>query len=208
VLLEVVAPPPARTSLERHELKGRYTFRTGGIDDARGQYLGLLEAGDLIDAEHYARLIGALQRGTAAWAIAPTRRGSPPLSVRAFLQHGVTERCAYVVDRERLGSFTVSLPESAPAAEAVLFARLAAVFPPVFVAGPATSERAAERAPPPVAEALEAMKARPLRMLTTLEELIAHDPPMLHHAVADRVDAEMKKRAPRLHRALKDLLSK
>jgi hypothetical protein len=141
-----------------------------------------------------ARLIQALENGTAAWAVAGEATG-----VRQALLTGTCS--TFVVDRERVGPFSLALPKDAPAPEAVLFARLAAVFPPLFVGGPPQPRVT------PITEALDAMKARPLRMLTTLDAFLGDAAP-LRHQLADRVDAQLKKRTPNLHRALRGLFEK
>jgi hypothetical protein len=140
------------------------------------------------------RLIEALKNDTAAWAVA-----GEAASVRQALLTGACS--TFVVDRERVGPFPLVLLKDAPAPEAVLFARLAAVFPPLFVGGPPLPRVA------PITEALDAMKARPLRMLTTLESFLGDAAP-LRHQLADRVDAQLKKRTPNLHRALRGLFEK
>jgi hypothetical protein len=152
---------------------------------ARGQYVAF-------GGSDHARVMRALENATNAWAVA-----GDATSVRQALLTGACSRESYVIDRERIGPFALNVPEDAPAADAVMFARLAAVFPPLFVGGPALPRVA------PITEALGQMTARPLRMLTTLDALIGETP--LRHSVIDRVDEELKKRTPNLHRALKGL---
>ncbi len=135
--------------------------------------------------------IAALRNGTAAWAVV-----GPHQSLRAALLQGYS---GFIVDRTRTGPFSLELAREAPAAEAMLFARLAAVFPPLFVHAPTATAQ-------PIQGVLEALKARPLRMLVTLDELVGEAP--LRHALADKVDAQLKARTPNLHRALKGLFDK
>lgn len=150
------------------------------VEEARGQYLALLMPGDTLSRDHYARLVQALQRGVSAWAL---ESNDPPL---AALERGAVDCCAYVIDRERVGPFTLTLPRGAPAAEAVLFARLAALFPAALVAGGPSFERARKAAP--IAEALPALRSRPLRLLLGLEDVLEKSPePSLRALLRDRL---------------------
>lgn len=150
----------------------------GSVEDARGQYLAFVRAGDVIYRDHWSRLVVALQRGLSAWAI------ESDVPVLQRLREGAVDCCAWVVDRDRLGPFALTLPVDAPAAEAVLFARLAAVFPATLVPGGPSYERAAK--PAPVSDAIVAMQARPLRLLLALTEALTekpHAPPQLRDAL-------------------------
>ena len=179
-LLSIVTAGPVTVS--------GYSFeQVQRLDDACGRYVTFRKGP--VPPGHEARLIAALQRDTAAWAVA-----SGATSVRQALLEGRVARESSIVDRERIGPFALVVPDDAPAADAVLFARLAAVFPPVFVPGPAPAPVEGVQA------ALEVMKARPLRMLTTLEALVSQAPP--RHPIVDRLDDELEQRAPRLRRAL------
>ena len=150
------------------------------IEEAQGQYLALLMPGDTLTRDHFARLVVALQRGVSAWAL---ESSVPPLTA---LENGAVDCCAYVVDRQRLGPFSLTLPRGAPAAEAVLFARLAALFPASLVAGGPSFERAAK--PAPIAEAYPALRSRPLRLLLSLEEALAKSPePSIRALLRDRL---------------------
>jgi hypothetical protein len=182
-LLSVVTPEP-QVSGYTHEQVRR-------LEDARGQYVTFRRRA--VPPGHDERLLTALKNGTAAWAIA-----CGVSSVRHALLEGRVAREGWMVDRERIGPFALSVPDEAPAADAVLFARLAAVFPPVFVPGPSPEPVEGVRG------ALEAMKARPLRMLTTLDALVGDEPP-LHHTLADKLDDQLKQRAPNLRRVLRGL---
>ncbi len=150
------------------------------VEEARGQYVALLMPGDTLTRDHFARLVQALQRGVSAWAL---ESNTAPLEA---LERGAVDCCAYVVDRERLGPFTLTLPRGAPAAEAVLFARLSALFPAALVAGGPSFERAQK--PAPIADALPALRARPLRLLLGLEDALAKSPePSLRSLLRDRL---------------------
>lgn len=149
--LRVAAPVPGKLSIIGPVQR---------LEDADGQYVAFRRRP--VPPGHDERLMQALKNGTTAWAVACGAG-----SVRQALLEGRVARECWMVDRDRIGPFALSVPDDAPAADAVLFARLAAVFPPVFLPGPS---------PEPVegvAGALEAMKTRPLRMLTTLDALVA-----------------------------------
>lgn len=170
LLSAVVFDGPGRettlAALERQSQKPLEVVST--LEAARGQYLAQLMPGDTLSRDHFARLVAALQRGVSAWALESVEA---PLEA---LARGAVDCCGYVVDRERLGPFSMTLPRGAPAAEAVLFARLAALFPATLVAGGPSFERAQK--PAPIAEALTALRTRPLRVLTGLEELLQRSP--------------------------------
>jgi hypothetical protein len=150
------------------------------LEEATGQYLALLMPGDTLSRDHFARLVAALQRGVSAWAL---ESNEAPL---AALERGAVDCCAYVIDRDRTGPFTLALPRGAPAAEAVLFARLAALFPAALVGGGPSFERA--QRPAPIEEALTALRSRPLRLLLGLEEALKRSPePSLRALLRDRL---------------------
>lgn len=212
----VVAP-----IVERHRGLGRYqpVYARDGLAAATGQYVSLLQAGDVVYPHHFTKLIAALERGTAAWAVARSRRaiGRPYVerkteptqearfSAVRWLQHGAVERCAFVVDRTRLGPFVFAYPAEAPAAEAVLFARLCGVFPPAFVPGLATVERPVDDAVPSTAGLLDALKGRPLRLLLSLEEVLLDEQKPARVELVERLNDELKRRAPKVHSGLKQL---
>lgn len=187
LLSAVVFDGPGRettlAALERQSQKPLEVVAT--LEAARGQYLALLMPGDTLSRDHFARLVTALQRGVSAWAL---ESADAPLQA---LARGAVDCCAYVVDRERLGPFSMTLPRGAPAAEAVLFARLAALFPATLVAGGPSFERA--QRPAPIDEALTALRTRPLRMLVGLEELLRRsEEPSLRALLKDRLGNLMR----------------
>jgi hypothetical protein len=187
LLSVVVFDGPGRehslTALDRQSQKPLEVVAS--VEEARGQYLALLMPGDLPSRDHFARLVLALQRGVSAWAL---ESQAPP---HAMLARGDVDCCAYVIDRERVGSFLVTLPRGAPAAEAVLFARLLAIFPPALVAGGPSYERAAR--PAHISEALGVLKARPLQLLVQLEDALAKSPePRLRELLKQRVRGLMR----------------
>lgn len=182
LLSVVVFDGPGRettlAALERQSQKPHEVVES--IEQATGQYLALLMPGDTLSRDHYARLVQALQRGVSAWAL---ESSEPPLDA---LEKGAIDCCGYVIDRERTGPFTLTLPRGAPAAEAVLFARLTALFPASLVAGGPSFERA--QRPAPIVEALSALRSRPLRMLLGVEEALAKSPePSLRSLLRDRL---------------------
>ncbi|MBL8954968.1 MAG: hypothetical protein JNK82_29595 [Myxococcaceae bacterium] len=182
LLSAVVFDGPGRevtlAALERQSQKPLEVVSS--IEEARGQYLALVMPGDTLTRDHFARLVQALQRGVSAWAL---ESNVAPL---AALEKGAVDCCAYVVDRERVGPFTLTLPRGAPAAEAVLFARLTALFPASLVAGGPSFERA--HRPAPIGEALAALKSRPLRLLMGIDEALEQSPePSLRSLLRDRL---------------------
>ncbi|MBK7862834.1 MAG: hypothetical protein IPJ65_30350 [Archangiaceae bacterium] len=182
LLSAVVFDGPGRertvASLERQSQKPLEIVE--GVERARGQYLAFAMPGDTLSRDHLQRLVQALQRGVSAWAL---ESAVPPAEA---LARGAVDCCAYLVDRERVGPFTLTLPREAPAAEAVLFARLTALFPATLVSGGPSFERAVK--PPPIDAALSVLRARPLRLLLGLEEALAKSPePSLRTLLKDRL---------------------
>jgi hypothetical protein len=139
-----------------------------GLALATGRRVAFLEAGDLLAPTHLARLARALDEGTAAWASVDPPPGAPTLA--RWLEHGV-RRGAWLIDRDRLGAVPLTFAEGAPEAEALLFTRLALLFPPAGVPGESTLD-----APGPPSRGLdavlEATRLRPLRGLSTLQALL------------------------------------
>ena len=185
-----------------------FTGRTNlALEQARGQYLAFLEAGDLVAPQHFSTLVQRLADGTAAWAVGVCRAGGaepvlpPRFSTGEFLRAGAFERCAWVVDRERVGAFPLRFAEGVPSPQALFFARLAALFEPAWVPGSVGVERpqaSAESA----ASLLEAMRARPLRALTTLEALLREPAkPELRELLTEAIDAK----SPAAGRAFKSV---
>lgn len=149
-----------------------------GLSRARGQYVCCLEAGELLDRSHLGALVKRLGTSTAAWALS-----SPPVDVgrrfelERWLEAGAVQRGRYLIDRDRVGTFPLQFAEGLALGEAMFFCRLVALFPPSWTAEPCTLDSprtvASSRA-----ELLEAMKARPLRTLSTLEGQLTPPPPV------------------------------
>ncbi len=141
-----------------------------GLAAARGQYVCMVEAGELLERTHVSSLVKQLEDNTAAWALAPSKaRGG----LRAWLESGAIHRGGYVLDRERLGTFPLSFAEGVELGEAMFFTRLWALFTPVMVAGAPTFDSQRVLASSPAA-LREVLKGRPLR---TLSEIDLRDPP-------------------------------
>ncbi len=188
------ADPLARTNL--------------GLARVRGQYACCLEAGELLDRAHLSSLLTLLQDGTAAWALsAPPVDVGGRFSLRAWLDAGAVQRGRWLVDRERLGAFALTFAEGLPLAEAMLFCRLAAVFHPAFAPGAPTLD--SQRAPASSRAALrEAMRARPLRQLASLDAELADAPELdLRAEVAARLE-EASPGAAKLFERAADLVER
>ncbi|MGV3623819.1 MAG: glycosyltransferase family A protein [Archangium sp.] len=156
-----------------------------GIELARGQYVACVEAGELLERSHLSTLVKRLEDGTAAWAVSGdvgTR-----FDVRTWLEAGAVHRSRYVVDRERIGSFAFLFAEGVELAEAMMFCRLSALFPPSWMPGASTvdTQRTVKSEP---AALREVLAARPLRTLTTLD-LRAAEPVDLVEEIQSRVTA-------------------
>lgn len=186
----------------------------GGLERARGQYIAFLEERDRVSPRHYRARIEALQAGAEAWALGPVRRTGAPEEERPsfelgeWIRRGWTERCGYTIDRDRLGSFPLTFAEGVAAEEALFFARLGALFAPRWLDGPALCERLGPHESPEqtertLADLLSAMRARPIRVLGSLAERL--QPLAPPHRLADDLEAELERRAPRVHAALKGL---
>ena len=171
------ADPLARTNL--------------GLTRARGRYVCCLEAGELLERSHVSGLVKQLTTGTAAWALS-----SPPgdvgrrFELKRWLDAGALQRGRWLVDRERLGTFPLQFAEGLALGEAMVFCRLAAIFPPAWNAGPCTldSQRTVASSPSAL---LEAMQGRPLRTLTALDAQLREPPAVdvgevLHQRIASR----------------------
>ncbi len=167
-----------------------------GLELAHGQYVTFVEAGDLLDAMHLGSLKDRLEKGTAAWALAPVRAaGQVPelpatFDLATWLAAGATARCGWMVDTARIGPFPLSLPEGDVLADAMLFARLAALFPPSWGQGKATVDRTAPVQPGQGRALVAQLSARPLRVLSTLDEVTRETPPpVLEALLRERVEA-------------------
>ncbi len=157
-----------------------------GLALAQGQYVAFAEAGALFAPMHFTSLVKQLEDGTLAWAMTTPLQG--PFALRTWLESGVAKE-QWLLDITRLGSFTITFAEGAPDADAVLFARLALLFPPAFSSAPSTVELL--RQPTLDLPAMLAkLKGRPLRGLTTLEALLHTTPvPPLSDQVQERLAA-------------------
>ncbi len=164
-----------------------------GVLAARGQYLALLHAGELLSRTHLASLLAGLEAGVEAWALhAPEAR----FVLREWLDGGAVQRGRAVLDRHRLGAFALTFAEGEALAEPVFFARLAALFPPALVAG--ASGLDSPRVIAPAGAALtEALAGRPLRTLTELP--LARGASL--EAVLDAAEALLKARGGQARRA-------
>lgn len=177
-------------------------------DEATGQYLALFRAGDVADKGHLGRLQKALGRSTAAWAHASVARAGltpPPLgSALGRLATGLTEACGWMIDLDQVGTFPVTFAEGVAPWESLLYARLAALFPPVLL-GPTGVERT--RLPTEPLNDWTALEARPLRLLTTLQEQLQLATPPLQPPAADvlarALGRSLEARAPQLYGKLK-----
>ena len=104
-----------------------------------------------------------------------------------WLTQGAVSRQSSIVDRERTATFPLAFAEGVPGAEAMRFARLAAVFEPEWLGG-APSVEVLTVTPLELDSVKTAMRTRPLRVLTTLGELIkAPAPPRLRDVLQARV---------------------
>lgn len=161
-----------------------------GLVDAHGQYLACIEAGDLFSPFHFSTLVKRLADGTKAWALGAAQPELPPVfSMHTWLTRAATHRAAYVIDSARTATVPLSFAEGVWASEAMRFVRLAALFEPAWVTGPASFETLAQA--PVTPEALvDALRARPLRVLTTLQHLMrSPEAPRLRALISTRMRA-------------------
>jgi hypothetical protein len=197
------------------------------IRRARGQYLAFFEASGLVYPGHFEKLIQALREGEAAWAVsrafrrvARTAPGSEgytetkipfPLGDHLELTHFREHPWllnVLVIDRERIASFPLRMPDPAPGQASALPLRLAAVFEPLFLNGLSTCE---QRMPEAAPVALEAgtETLRVLRPLYALEQAVARareagqSAKGLRHRAFDELNARLQHWAPWVHRTLK-----
>ncbi|MDX2008654.1 MAG: glycosyltransferase family A protein [Myxococcaceae bacterium] len=167
-----------------------------GLAAAQGQYVAFAEAGALFSPLHLSGLVRRLEEGTQAWALAaasvsgqPVVERPPVFSVGAWLVAGWVSRLEWLVDTSRLGPFALTFPEGVEQGEAALFTRLSLLFPPAWAPGTPSVEPLAATSVN-VSALLEATRARPLRGLVTLEQLLAKPPtPDLAALVKERLEA-------------------
>lgn len=161
-----------------------------GLAQAQGQYVACVDAGDLMTPFHLAALLKRLADGTRAWALSASTAGLPSaFSLATWLTSGAFARQSYVIDRERTATFPLMFAEGIEGAEAMRFARLAALFEPEWVGGSPSVE--VLHPPGRGLESLaEAMRTRPLRMLATVSELLKPPAvPRLRDVLTARVSA-------------------
>ncbi|MBL9036958.1 MAG: glycosyltransferase family 2 protein, partial [Archangium sp.] len=158
-----------------------------GLGAAQGQYLACLEAGDTVTVDHFPALVQRLAGGPEAWALSAMVPALPTrFSPSAWIHQGASCRQAVLIDRQRTATLPLTFAEGTRGAEAMRFARLAAMFPPAW----SPSAPSVSRAQPLADEAdalLAATLGRPLRMLTSLAEVLrAPEPPSLRKLAAER----------------------
>ncbi len=178
------------------------------LGHARGQYVCCLEAGELLERTHLSALVSRLEAGTEAWALSsPSMELGRRFELKQWLEAGAVQRGRYLVDRERLATFPFTFATGVPLGEAMMFCRLAAVFPPAWNPSAPTldSQRSVASSP---AELVEAMKARPLRTLSTLEEQLREAAPVdVAEVLQDRL-AEKNETAGKLFGRARDLVER
>jgi hypothetical protein len=179
-----------------------------GLTRARGQYVCCLEAGELLERAHLSSLVSRLSAGTEAWALS-----SPPVDLgrrfelKRWLDAGAVQRGRYVLDRQRLGTFPLSFATGLALGEAMFFCRLVAVFGPAWNGGACTldSQRAVSSSS---AELTEAMRGRPLRTLSALEDQLREPPPVDVAEVLQERLTEKSEAAGKLFGQGRDLLER
>ncbi len=151
-----------------------------GIAAAQGQYLACLEAGDTVSPSHFGPLVQALAAGTRAWALGFVAGTSPltTFSLANWLRAEMVHRQALVVDRDRVATFPLSFAEGVDGAEAMRFARLAALFEPEWRLPPMPGVECGRAQPTSDADAVQTVLAvtrtRPLRVLRSLTDWLQH----------------------------------
>jgi hypothetical protein len=176
-----------------------------GLEAATGQYVAFLEAGDLVEPGHFERLVGALQTRTEAWALGPCVVGGTPVelpprfSLERWVSLGAVEACAFVLDRERVGPFPLTFAEGSPASQAVLLTRLAVLFPPLWLGPGPGVQRPVSLGRATAQELLELFRARPLRSLGALGQVLAPpEKPQLTALVEEALEAKSPQAAKAL----------
>lgn len=231
----------ALESLQRYQQLGGFEVRhvhgTGAglmreaIRQARGQYLSFLDAAWVVYPRHFVQLVRALRSGDTAWAVARARRtalvrtdsGTPyarekipfPLGERLELSHLLQEPellYSLVIDRTRLGPFSLTVEDPSESWLDDLPVRLGALFEPVFTAGLATCEvRALDGARVAAAE-VPALQV--LRSLASVEERVSlaraegAQTKDFRHRFIDSLNTRLRDGAPWLHSALKHAASR
>ncbi len=215
----------------------RVSGPAGGLMDeairrAQGQYLAFFEASGLVYPGHFEKLIQALREGEAAWAVSRAFRRisrdvpggdgyvetkipfplGDHLEVFHLRQHPWLLH-SLVIDRDRIASFPLHVPDPAPGRAAALPLRLATVFEPLFLNGLATCEqREPEAAPPVLEEGAETLQV--LRSLDALEQALARGKAAgqsakdLRHRVLDELNTRLRHWVPGVHRALRSMASR
>jgi len=194
---------------------------------AHGQYLAFFEASGLVYPGHFEQLIQGLRQGEAAWAVSRAfrrvARAQPdgddyvetkipfPLGDHLELSHLRQHPWllhALVIDRDRIASMPLHLPDPGLGRSAALPLRLAAVFEPLFLNGLATCEQRRPDAEPPALDA-EAGTLQVLRSLEALEQTLARARASgqggkdLRHRALDALNTRLRNLAPGVHRALR-----
>ncbi len=134
-----------------------------GLDVVTGQWVGFHSAGRPV--EHVPALQRVLAAGLGAWALAVPQGISSETQLEARLDSQAVEPENWMVDRTRIGQFPLRFAQATPGAEALLFARLSALFRPELL----STARALQVAAVSRSEAMVSqMTARPLRSIGTL----------------------------------------
>ncbi|HYH95517.1 glycosyltransferase family A protein [Hyalangium sp.] len=197
------------------------------IRRARGQYLAFFEASGLVYPGHFEKLIQALREGEAAWAVSRAfrrmARAVPgdedyvetkipfPLGDHLELAH-LREHPwllhALVIDRDRLASMPLHVPDPRPGQVAALPLQLAAIFEPVFLNGLATCEQQVSESAPPILEGgVGALHF--LRTFEALEQAVmrarasGQSAKDLRHRALDELNSRLRRWAPWVHHALR-----
>jgi len=194
---------------------------------ARGQYLAFFEASGLVYPGHFEKLIQALREGETAWAVSRAFRrvartapgGEDYIDTKIPFPLGDHLELAHfrehpwllhvlVIDRNRIASFPLHMPDPSPGQATALPLRLAAVFEPLFLNGLATCE---QRRPEAALAALEpgTEALRVLRSLHALEQALGRaresgqSAKGLRHRALDELNERLRRWAPWVHRALR-----
>ncbi len=157
-----------------------------GLKVANGQYVAFAEAADLFSPLFFSSLVKQLEGGTAGWALGTASSPVPPrFSLAEWLKQSRTPRATWLLDLTRLGPFALTFAEGTAGFEALLFARLALLFQPIVV--PTATVDVSKPAKVDVVALLTALQGRPLRGLSSLDELLRE--PSLKGLVAERLES-------------------